>query len=175
MSRLVDSRPVSGYGVTFFRGNDEWGCGRDARASVWAGCASPGGGVSGFRPSPERRFGGVSASADLGCSPFSAWISGSRPSPERRFGGLLWADLPKPRFRSSRAAAMRWWGLKLLSSPTITFTRKRAMERPSSVSSRINLASSVSNLVCRLEFGLSRLGDESGVVSAMKLEASSFP
>ena len=89
--------------------------------------------------------------------------------------GSVWADLPKPRLRSSRAAAMRWWGLKLLISPTITFTRKRAMERPSPVSSRINLASSVSNLVWCLEFGLSRLGDDSDVLSAMKLEASSLP
>ena len=56
------------------------------------------------------------------------------------------ACLPKPRLRSSLAAAILWWGPKALRPPCMTFIRKRTTDAPSSVDSLIFFARAVSNV-----------------------------
>ena len=107
-----------------------------------------------------------------GSRPCVPWV----PAFAGMTGGVsLRADLPKPLSRSSRAADMRWCGLKDVSSPAMTLVRKRAMERPSSVSSRMTLASSVSNFVGSRDLRLRVLDVESWGLSSTKSGASSLP
>ena len=88
---------------------------------------------------------------------------------------LLLRCLPKPLLSSSLAAAMRCWGPKTLSSPSMTLIRKRTTETPSSVDSRIFFASAMSNSDSSDGPELFLLRDGSRGLSRMKSMASSRP
>ena len=83
------------------------------------------------------------------------------------------APLPKPRLRSSLAAAMLWLGPKALSSPSMTLIRKRQTEAPSSVESLIFFARAMSKVDSREEPESDLGRDGSGGLSRMKSMASS--